>query len=206
MTKQFKVGDVVRVFPPDIRDRPIDVLYGDKAYINRIDLGYGELVSREGYELSLVEKARLFARTRHHGQFRRSKYGENLTDRDFHGNLFKDDPALEPKIPYFAHCEKVAELVDTDFEKAVAYCHDLIEDGKATEEEISKNVGEEISGGVVDVTHFKEQEYFDYIKDFIGYRELIRIKIADIVANLSDSPTWEQIEKYNKALRILAGA
>ena len=137
-------------------------------------------------KLSLVEKAYLFAKLKHEGQFRR----DGIT-------------------PYFTHCEKVASLVDTDFEKVVAYCHDLIEDRKATYYDISENISNSVADVCEILTHTPDVNYDTYIerlknnKDW--YNHIINIKIADIVANLSDSPTQKQIEKYNKALRILVG-
>lgn len=205
--KNFQVGDVVRLFSTDILfDCKVLSIFENKCELEisgACDFYPNEnceLVSREGYELSLVEKARLFARTRHHGQFRRDNK-----------NSFADQyGACELKVPYFTHCEKVASLVDTDFEKAVAFCHDLIEDGKATEDELIENVSHNVHDVVSNLTHYKHEPYDEYIKDiqtrvYSHDSVVVRVKIADIVANLSDSPTQRQIEKYNKALRILAG-
>jgi len=132
--------------------------------------------------MTVLEKAYTFAKEKHEGQFRR----DGVT-------------------PYFTHCEKVASLVDTDLEKAVAYCHDLLEDGRATQQEIADEVDSIVALYVVKLSHKKDINYFEYIKHIQSTNDNIKkIKIADIVANLSDNPTQKQIEKYNKALRILA--
>lgn len=119
-----------------------------------------------------------FAKLKHTGQYRR-----------------------DGKTPYFTHCEKVASLLESDFEKCVAYCHDLLEDYRCTADELNK-YSPELLLLVRDMTKPEGIDYLTYIK-YLPNRAK-KIKIADIVANLSDSPSQKQIEKYNKALRILA--
>jgi (p)ppGpp synthase/HD superfamily hydrolase len=191
--KQFKIGDTVRDFMALSTNETEDYVVTK----NMLDVCNEfqkrlELVSHaDGTPLTLVEKARLFSRTRHHGQFRR----DGIT-------------------PYFVHPEKVASLVESDFEKAVAFCHDLIENKRAIYEELTY----ELEMGVdlcVDVLTRRENESYErYILRIVAfakqahkdYREtVIRVKIADIVANLSDSPTEKQVVKYFNALKILAG-
>lgn len=140
----------------------------------------------------LVLRASAFAKERHAGQFRR----DGVT-------------------PYFEHCEKVASLVDTPFRKVVAYLHDLVEDNRATYEEVLQLVEDPFFGNkVVDclqlLTHVRGvvtyEEYinnFHYVNRDEVYYVALSVKVADIVANLSDSPTLSQIKKYNKALHIL---
>ena len=53
------------------------------------------------------------------------------------------------------------------------------------------------------LTHKKGQSYFDYIRLINVLEDATKVKIADIVANLSDSPTNRQTVKYYKALCIL---
>jgi hypothetical protein len=118
-----------------------------------------------------------FAEQRHEGQFRR----DGIT-------------------PYFMHCIKVASLVESDMQKAVSYCHDLIEDGRATYEEL-RELDEGLAMFVLQLTHKEGQDYFKYIGSINGLAKIV--KIADIVANLSDSPSEKQIQKYYDALIIL---
>lgn len=142
-----------------------------------------------------LEKIKEFAKSKHEGQFRR----DNVT-------------------PYFTHCEKVASLVETDCEKAIAYCHDLIEDDRCKYKDLLELGGPLLAGGVVALTKYDNKPYAQFIfsikerpilSDTIDGEEIsvncLRIKIADIVANLSDNPNEKQILKYNSALRILAG-
>jgi (p)ppGpp synthase/HD superfamily hydrolase len=158
--------------------------------MNPKEINEAKQLSKGMERTSIVEKARAFATERHAGQFRR----DGVT-------------------PYITHCEKVASLVESDLEKSVAYCHDLIEDGKATPNDISGNVNAHVAVCCAHLTHKKDETYEKYINRIWGdfnradsdFYVIIRVKIADIVANLSDSPSPKQIEKYNKALRILAG-
>lgn len=146
--------------------------------------------------MTLVERAYNFAKEKHEGQFRR----DGIT-------------------PYFEHCKKVASLVKYDEEKIVAYCHDLLEDKRCTEKELravlDNNAVYYLTGPynttytnmILELTHNDNENYYDYIKriccDYEIRELVIRVKIADIVSNLSDNPTQKQIEKYNTALNIL---
>lgn len=123
-----------------------------------------------------------FAKNKHNGQFRR----DGIT-------------------PYFEHCEKVASLCDTDFLKAVAYCHDLIEDNRCTQEELLNIAGRDVLTYCMMLTHSKNMTYNEYIQGIRNSfsRQIISIKIADIISNLTDNPTEKQIVKYKNALEIL---
>ena len=133
--------------------------------------------------MKILKKTYKWAKKGHAGQFRR----DGVT-------------------PYFSHCEKVASLLNTEEEKAVAYCHDLLEDNRCSYEDLAYNVSESIAN-TCELLDKKGLHYFDYITLLkeSDSKNVIRIKVADIVANLSDNPTEKQIEKYNKALQILIG-
>ncbi len=133
---------------------------------------------------SIADKARLFAKAKHMGQTRR-----------------------DGKTPYFNHCMAVADLVESDYQKAVAYCHDLIEEGRATYEEIEQKLDATVALNVLKLTHYPYDSYEEYISRFKEHLdELAKIvKIADIVANLTDKPTLTQKIKYYRALKILCG-
>jgi len=100
--------------------------------------------------------------------------------------------------PYFNHPEAVAKLLDSLDDKAIAYCHDLLEDNRCEHEELSNVVWQDIYEKILSLTKTKGLPYQDYINKIP--RWLIHIKIADIVTNLSDDPTPKQSEKYYKAL------
>ena len=131
----------------------------------------------------LVKKARDFASKKHEGQTRRDGR------------------------PYIVHPDKVASLLDDDLLKAIGLLHDTIEDTDATYEELEKEFGPSIAILVNILTHKENENYEQYIKRIKDKSDdfplLIKIKIADIVANLSDSPTEKQIKKYTMALTYL---
>ena len=133
--------------------------------------------------MTLVEKAYTFSKEKHEGQFRR----DNIT-------------------PYFSHCEKVALLVESDIEKILAYLHDTVEDNRCSIEDVQTNFGEDVTNYIYKLTHHREDSYEYYIRKFndMNNKLVKRVKIADIVANLTDSPTEKQIDKYYKALVILS--
>ena len=132
--------------------------------------------------MTLLEAAYNFAKSKHEGQYRR----DGVT-------------------PYFTHPEKVASLLDTEIEKSIGICHDLIEECNLTKRDfIDAGLGYIYT--YIDVlSHNKYESYDDYIRRLLVYDISKKVKIADIVANLSDNPTEQQIQKYNRALRILAG-
>ncbi|MFA6355400.1 MAG: HD domain-containing protein [Candidatus Paceibacterota bacterium] len=147
---------------------------------------------------NIVEKAKKFAEERHAGQFRR----DGVT-------------------PYFRHLLRVVNLSQQNrqiimcgYERedryeilmAVAYLHDIIEDGKATRDELEEMFGVTVAQYVKLLTHNPKKDYFEYIRKIksFGYGVEI-IKLADILDNLSDSPTEKQVKKYSKALKIFLG-
>lgn len=110
------------------------------------------------------------------------------------------------KTLYIKHIEKVVSLVGEDEElQCVAWLHDVIEDSQHTMDTlIDLGVPMVIANLVGNVlTHKYEHSYFKYIKNVKIIKIATSVKIADIVANLSDKPTNKQIEKYYKALCIL---
>lgn len=108
--------------------------------------------------------------------------------------------------PYIEHIEKVVNLVGDDEKlQCIAWLHDVIEDTDYTEDLLSA-LGVDL--GVVQyvvelLTHRKGVKYFDYIGKIKTSTTATKVKIADIVANLSDKSTDKQIKKYYKALLIL---
>jgi (p)ppGpp synthase/HD superfamily hydrolase len=137
-----------------------------------------------------LKKIEKFAEEKHKGQFRR-----------------------DGKTPYIEHPKRVAELLDTDEEKAVALLHDVLEDTDTNMNEIIKlfggikNVVEIIYIFILTKERGSYEDYIKKIKDNLYHKHVtpVKVKIADIVSNLTDNPTEKQIRKYLKALFILAG-
>jgi (p)ppGpp synthase/HD superfamily hydrolase len=85
-----------------------------------------------------------------------------------------------------------------------AYLHDVIEDTVETYQSLrDKGVSEDILDIVNLLTKSPDVRYDSYIR-LIAQNPIAKlVKIADILDNLSDSPTPKQIQKYATALTIL---
>ncbi len=110
-------------------------------------------------------------------------------------------------LPYIIHPSRVADLLETETEKAIAWLHDVIEDTPLTFVDLmDKGVNALIRQTVWILTHNKKANSYEEYIQIVSENPLAkRIKIADIVDNLSDSPTKKQIKKAYKALLILLG-
>lgn len=135
-------------------------------------------------ETNLVTKARLYATAAHAGQFRR----DGVT-------------------PYITHPAKVVELLgdETETALAAAWLHDVLEDTVVTVDDL---LAAGFPLGVVEyvaiLSHAEDETYDDYIKEVKGERVPRLVKIADMLANLTDTPTPKQVAKYTKAILYLA--
>ncbi|MGH1539150.1 MAG: GTP pyrophosphokinase [Arenicella sp.] len=108
--------------------------------------------------------------------------------------------------PYTCHLELVASKVTGEDAKVVAWLHDVLED---TDIQINDLKSRGISQRNIEIikvlTKKREQRFEDYI-DLIMRNELARtVKVADLIANLSDNPSNKQIIKFSKALIRLCG-
>lgn len=137
----------------------------------------------------MITKARDFAKNVHTGHFRR----DGVT-------------------PYFTHLELVASNVESMLLEdnvlyseivSAAWLHDSVEDGRTTLDVIEMEFGKIVSFLVERLTHREDMDYDEYIYLALQTESTRLIKIADILANLSDSPTNKQVKKYTKALLIL---
>lgn len=85
-----------------------------------------------------------------------------------------------------------------------AVLHDIFEDSNCTVEELL-NIG--LSNDEIEVikllTKTAGQNYDDYLKAIKNNKIATRIKIADMLNNLGDNPTKNQIKKYLKGLEYL---
>ena len=128
-----------------------------------------------------LEEIREISRKAHEGQFRR----DGVT-------------------PYYYHPLRVALMVDTDEEKAVALLHDVLEDSDYTIDELLElRVPKEIVVAVDVITKRDGESYETYLKRVYINDLAKKVKIADMHQNLSDGPTYKQIKKYSKGLDFL---
>lgn len=135
--------------------------------------------------MSKLHQARLLAFDKHKGQFRR----DGVT-------------------PYIEHVKRVAQRVrkkhNCEKTETVAWLHDILEDTDVTAKDLlNLEFDVEIVSAVVALTKKDGIVYYNYIYNINSNPLAKKVKIQDILDNLSDDPTNYQIKKYSKALLIL---
>jgi (p)ppGpp synthase/HD superfamily hydrolase len=146
-----------------------------------------------------LDSAQILSQWAHHGQKRRS--GE----------------------PYFLHPQEVAYIVKKYYTDVATYyaamLHDALEDGIPlgnieNEEEFFSMLAAElpaaeidqiddIYNSVVDLTKPEGADYFSYVINLTKNPIAFRVKLADMMQNISDNPSERQIKKYVKAKNLL---
>lgn len=104
---------------------------------------------------------------------------------------------------YIQHPIHVAEQMQTDIEKTVAYLHDVVEDTDVTLS-LLQEMG--FPGEVVDavdaITKRSGEEYNDYLQRVVGNPIARKVKIADMEHNSDitrfENPTEKDKERCNK--------
>jgi (p)ppGpp synthase/HD superfamily hydrolase len=126
-----------------------------------------------------------------------------------HYNQFR----LDGKTQYFEHLVAVAhkcyKLWPNDPEQnhiaCVAYLHDLLEDQSDTV--YAKRLPFAFSARIVKavnaITHPKSEPYDDYIKRVCQNDIAAKVKLADMLHNLSDDPRQDRVKKYARAIEQL---
>ena len=131
---------------------------------------------------NLIELASQLATEAHAGQYRR-----------------------DGTTPYIEHPAAVASRAPKSPEsQAAAWLHDVLEDTELTRVEL---LDRGIPKSVVDaVEALTKQEGLSYEENLgrVTSNEIARgVKIADMLSNLADSPTKNQIRKYARGLLLL---
>ena len=125
--------------------------------------------------------------------------------------------------PYFFHPQEVANIVKQFYpSNEVAYhaalLHDAIEDGIplgniSDEEEFYAFISDtNLNGGNVEevfntvraLTKSPETEYAVYIENLLNEPTALKVKIADMMQNLTDGPSVKQVKKYSNAFHELS--
>ena len=124
--------------------------------------------------------------------------------------------------PYIEHPVAVADIVYTFYPDdqtlcGVALLHDTLEDAiklgnvrDASEmaSMIMASFGDPAAGQealriVQALTHEKSVPYDEYVASIVHDDSALRVKLADMLHNLSSSPSEKQVNKYVKALKVL---
>lgn len=131
-----------------------------------------------------------------------------------HYRQFRNDGVTH----YIEHPLAVADMFDDYIGKSIAILHDSIEDGKVrgvdmdyirtafVDSPLNEKYSKEfawILHVVTILTHHKSTSYTGYIKTVRKDPFAKKVKIADIICNLSDSPSDYQKLKYKKAMKLL---
>jgi (p)ppGpp synthase/HD superfamily hydrolase len=104
------------------------------------------------------------------------------------------------------HTEAVVErLKDEKPEvRAAAWLHDLLEDTPTTADDLlAAGLSPAVVEAVVALTHARNEPYTAYILRVRANPIARKVKIADMLDNLSGDPTERQILKYEKGLKLL---
>jgi len=109
-------------------------------------------------------------------------------------------------VPYIEHPKYVAELVESDNEKIVAYLHDVLEDTDISKEYLSQRFPAYIIEALVALKLLDDEDYFDYIKRVKSNPLASSVKRMDLLHNMQlkrlSKPTIKdflRIAKYEKA-------
>lgn len=132
---------------------------------------------------ALVQLAQDLATEAHRGQFRR-------------GGV----------IPYIEHPRTVVARVGDNLDaQVVAWLHDVIEDSAQTAETLmAAGIPAHLVEAVVLLTKSGDISYEDYLEKVAANPLAAKVKIADMLSNLADTPTPKQIRKYAQGLLRLA--
>ena len=125
-----------------------------------------------------------------------------LTARAWHAGYFRRDGTT----PYINHPRQVARRVQHEsvHVRVLAWVHDLLEDTSITIGHL-RNLGfpDDVLEALVAITHVKGEPNLAYWKRVKANPIALRVKIADMIENLSDAPTDHQRLKYTQGLDFL---
>lgn len=118
-----------------------------------------------------------------------------------HAGSFRRDQITE----YVTHPLAVEKLLERECDniRMVALLHDVLEDTSITEKDLAIDFPQEVVEAVVLLTHKKDESYEDYLKKVKENKISCKVKITDMLHNLSCNPTQKQVNKYLKGLEFL---
>ena len=125
--------------------------------------------------------------------------------------------------PYFLHPQEVANIVRRYYQDIPTYyaamLHDALEDGiplgNINDEEDFFNMLaaempasaideiDDVYDAVVDLTKPKGSNYIEYVIRLVSNPIAFRVKLADMMQNVSDAPSEKQLAKYVKTKNML---
>jgi len=118
-------------------------------------------------------------------------------------NAHKGQTRRDSNIPYIIHPIRVSQQFQDEDLKTIAVLHDVIEDTDITYEYLQEEFTQDIALSVFTLTKCDDEKYSDYIDAILEDENATKVKIADIIDNLSDNPKESMIPRYIKSLDIL---
>ena len=108
-------------------------------------------------------------------------------------------------LPYITHPMDLSNCFDDAFYKTVCLLHDVVEDcdGYTLETLSEMGIDSDVLHVVGMLTHRVDEPYDDYIGRVTHTEMATKIKIADMMLNLTESPSPHQLKKYRKYIKTL---
>ena len=122
---------------------------------------------------------------------------------------------------YFTHPNEVRNIVNNFYpndriSQLAALLHDTLEDAPGSTVDSIEEMEGFIKGSITDprvaeevirvvrlLTHKKSENYLSYVVSLVGDQTALRVKLSDMLHNLTSSPSPKQISKYKSALEAL---
>ncbi len=126
----------------------------------------------------------------------------NVIARKAHAGQYRRDG----HTPYINHPAAVARKLSGESAEviATAWLHDVLEDTAETAETLrAAGVPDSVINAVEVLTKSKDVSYDEYLSGVRQNWIARKVKVADMLHNLSDNPTDKQIVKYAKGLLFL---
>jgi GTP pyrophosphokinase len=121
--------------------------------------------------------------------------------------------------PYIIHPERVMQIVKNYYPKnkmaiMIAILHDSLEECCSDNKNSifclikqslkSAEESEELIKSIKLLTRDRKTSYDDYVLNLLNHKNLVIVKVADILDNLRDKPTENQLLKYKKAINVIS--
>ena len=117
-----------------------------------------------------------------------------------HGKQYRRDGIT----PYIKHVQAVVDRLHNIKGKIAGWGHYLIEDTDVTAQDLlDMGIDKDIVEAIVRVTKEEGYDYQQYMARINANPLAKAVKIADMRANLADTPTKTQIERYSDGILYL---
>ena len=120
-------------------------------------------------------------------------------------------------VPYVFHPFHLAEQMDDEISVCVALLHDVAEDTDITLKQLAEEFPPEIIEPLSLLTHSKDMDYFDYVRNLKSDPTARKVKLADMAHNsdetrfagcagLAEGDLERRRAKYAAAREVLLGS